>query len=325
MYRWWHYLEPSTYKKTLAISGADSRDASFVAPNVASTQTIHIILEVTDTGTPPLTRYQRVIVTVNPGPNPPARNPAPVIYDSPWIWLTNPQVRPKNVTDFVARYSRKSQTLHVVAGYEDRPANPGEFTYTWKQLSGPSTVTLCNRNGTASGDIVVANPGPPYDIDGKYTFSVTISDGTRSVSAPLTWVPWSSSGKPRINHGGLSLNATAASSSRINLTWSYRETDHVGFRITRRIGPVGEWTLVATVGKNVTSYADNGLSAGTTYYYRVQAIGPRHPSHPSNLASATTQGSPERSEKQPIRGQGHRPSRGPIEFSCANENKENPS
>ncbi len=49
-YRWWHYPEPSTYKKPLEISGANSRDASFVAPNVASTQTIHIILDVTDTG-----------------------------------------------------------------------------------------------------------------------------------------------------------------------------------------------------------------------------------------------------------------------------------
>lgn len=28
--------------------------------------TIHIILAVTDQGTPPLTRYQRVIITVNP-------------------------------------------------------------------------------------------------------------------------------------------------------------------------------------------------------------------------------------------------------------------
>ncbi len=282
MYRWWHYSEPSTYKKTLAISNAGSRDPSFVAPNVAVTQTIHIILEVTDTGTPPLTRYQRVIVTVNPGPNPPASNPDPVIYDAPWAWYWHPQPTGSTL---------KVMSLNVVAGYEDRPANPGEFTYTWEQVSGPSTVTFCNRNGTSNGDIVVADPGPPYDIDGKYTFSVTISDGTRSVSAPLTWVPWSSSGKPRIRHGGLSLNATAASSSQINLAWAYeKETDHVGFRITRRIGPVGEWTLVATVGKNVTSYADNGLSAGTTYYYRVQAIGPRHPSHPSNSVSATTQG-----------------------------------
>jgi len=36
------------------------------APVVDSVQTVHFILKVTDKGTPPLTRYKRVIVTVIP-------------------------------------------------------------------------------------------------------------------------------------------------------------------------------------------------------------------------------------------------------------------
>ena len=145
MYKWWHYPEPSTYKKTLAISNAGSRDAGFAAPDVASTQTIHIILEVTDTGTPPLTRYQRVIVTVNPGPNPPARSPAPVIYDAPLAWNTNRQVKPSGVRNYPLTMPGRFRSLNVVAGYEDRAANPGEFTYTWKQVSGPGTVSFGKR------------------------------------------------------------------------------------------------------------------------------------------------------------------------------------
>ena len=38
---------------------------SVVPPNAVPGQTIHMILEVTDDGTPALTRYQRVIVTVS--------------------------------------------------------------------------------------------------------------------------------------------------------------------------------------------------------------------------------------------------------------------
>ena len=64
-YHWWHYPEPSDYKTPLIIADATSRDCRFIAPNVTSTQTAHIILAVSDTGTPPLTRYQRVIVTIS--------------------------------------------------------------------------------------------------------------------------------------------------------------------------------------------------------------------------------------------------------------------
>jgi len=31
-------------------------------------ETMHIILRVTDKGTPPLSRYKRIIVTITPGP-----------------------------------------------------------------------------------------------------------------------------------------------------------------------------------------------------------------------------------------------------------------
>ncbi len=64
-YRWWQYEEADTYKETIEIRDADKQDASFTVPNNAGQgKTIHIICEVTDTGTPPLTRYQRVVVEI---------------------------------------------------------------------------------------------------------------------------------------------------------------------------------------------------------------------------------------------------------------------
>jgi hypothetical protein len=45
------------------IAGADLPKASFTVPDdTAKGQTVHIICEVTEIGTPPLTRYRRVIV-----------------------------------------------------------------------------------------------------------------------------------------------------------------------------------------------------------------------------------------------------------------------
>ncbi len=59
-YRWWQYREPST--TGVSLSNASSRIASFVAPSTSAT--IHVILEVKDNGTPPLTDYRRVVVRV---------------------------------------------------------------------------------------------------------------------------------------------------------------------------------------------------------------------------------------------------------------------
>jgi hypothetical protein len=64
-YQWWQYEEAGTYKGKVAIQNADKSSASFTVPTDATAgRTIHIILQVTDNGTPALTRYQRVIARV---------------------------------------------------------------------------------------------------------------------------------------------------------------------------------------------------------------------------------------------------------------------
>lgn len=66
-YRWWQYQEADTCDDTVTIQNADHQQAMLTIPtNVSEGKTIHVICEVTDTGMPALTRYQRVIVTVMP-------------------------------------------------------------------------------------------------------------------------------------------------------------------------------------------------------------------------------------------------------------------
>jgi hypothetical protein len=66
-FAWEVYPEPGSYRGPAPmVPDADSAKASFIAPDVKLAQTLHLIVSVTDTGTPPLTRYRRVIVTVKP-------------------------------------------------------------------------------------------------------------------------------------------------------------------------------------------------------------------------------------------------------------------
>jgi hypothetical protein len=64
---WFHYPEAGSYKKVINISGAEnSHGAYLVAPEVDKNETAHFILKVTDKGTPNLSRYKRVIMTIIP-------------------------------------------------------------------------------------------------------------------------------------------------------------------------------------------------------------------------------------------------------------------
>ena len=63
--RWWHF-KAGPYSGDVQIENATALIADVVVPADATAgQTIHIILEATDNGSLPLTRYQRVILTVS--------------------------------------------------------------------------------------------------------------------------------------------------------------------------------------------------------------------------------------------------------------------
>lgn len=67
-YLWFQYPEAGTYKGIVSLKpySPNLYDIPVTAPVVESPQTIHFILKVTDKGTPQLSRYKRVIVTVTP-------------------------------------------------------------------------------------------------------------------------------------------------------------------------------------------------------------------------------------------------------------------
>jgi hypothetical protein len=64
---WFHYPEAGTYKKLIKLdSPENSSNVYAVAPEVDKKETAHFILKVTDNGSPKLSRYKRVIVTILP-------------------------------------------------------------------------------------------------------------------------------------------------------------------------------------------------------------------------------------------------------------------
>lgn len=115
-----------------------------------------------------------------------------------------------------------------------------------------------------------------YNAGGNSAYSNTASATTQSGGG----------GSPPAAPSGLS--ATAVSSNQVNLAWTDNASTETGFSIERSTDGVN-FAQIATTGANTTSYPDTGLSAATTYHYRIRAFNGSGNSGYSNSASATTQ------------------------------------
>lgn len=64
---WFNYPEAGTLKEEVEVSQPGNTPAAWARlPDVDETKTAHFILRVTDKGSPPLSRYKRIIVTITP-------------------------------------------------------------------------------------------------------------------------------------------------------------------------------------------------------------------------------------------------------------------
>jgi hypothetical protein len=118
-----------------------------------------------------------------------------------------------------------------------------------------------------------------YNVGGDSVYSNTASaTTTAAITVPAT---------------PTNLMATGVSGSQINLAWTDNSSNEDGFKIERCQGPAcTNFVQIATVGAGITSYSSTGLTATTTYQYRVRAYNTGGDSAYSNTASATTSQAP---------------------------------
>jgi titin len=129
------------------------------------------------------------------------------------------------------------------------------------------------------------------DITGAQTLTLLVSDiGDGYTNDHADWAGAriiGDSTPPTAPSAPTGLLASATSTSAINLAWTDTASNESGFRVERSTDGVN-FTPIGTVGANVTTYLDNGLSSGTQYWYRMYATNSVGDSAASNIASATT-------------------------------------
>lgn len=85
-----------------------------------------------------------------------------------------------------------------------------------------------------------------------------------------------------------SLAATSLSPSQVSLSWTDNASNETGFKIERKTGPTGTYAQIGTTTFGTTTYQDSGLTASTTYFYRVRATNLAGDSTYSPETSVTT-------------------------------------
>jgi YVTN family beta-propeller protein len=180
------------------------------------------------------------------------------------------------------------------AAFQRRLATDGVSTHTAGALvTAPYWVRLVRSGNTLTG--YASADGVTWATAGSDTiaFPSTIYVGlavtahnsallcSSTLSGVVVRVPSAPPGAPT------GLSAAAASSTEIDLTWAPGSGTTAGYIVERSPNNT-TFTQIATVGGSTTSYSNAGLSANTTYYYRIKGTNGAGSSPYSTVASATT-------------------------------------
>ena len=158
------------------------------------------------------------------------------------------------------------------------------------------TPSSSNQVGTATGT-TFSNTG--LTASTTYFFKVEAVDaaGSSAASAQASATTSAGSSCTTVPSAPAGLTATAASSSGINLSWTAVTpptncsiSSYAVFRSTTSGFTPSSSNQIATVTSG-TTFSDTGLTASTTYYYKVEAVDAAGSSAASAQASATTSAS----------------------------------
>ena len=218
-------------------------------------------------------------------------------YGSPWnepvyqAWLKRTYIRYVNYVP---------PTPPVAPSNLAAAAPSFSVTLTWNDNSADETLFRVQRAPDVSGapgtwiDVVATAPNTVSYIDASASANTTYwyrvrAESNGGLSAYTVAVSVTTPPPPPPPSAPTTLQATAASGSRIDLSWTdvATETSYELERAPDVSGAPGTYAPLATLGANTTGFSDTGLLPSTGYWYRLRSVNPGG-SSAYVTASATT-------------------------------------
>ncbi|MCL2068176.1 MAG: fibronectin type III domain-containing protein [Treponema sp.] len=175
-------------------------------------------------------------------------------------------VAPAGLTATAVSASQINLGWSSVTGADGYRVERSADNSNWTEIAPSHTATTYQDTGLSAGTTYWYRVRA-YNAAGDSGYSTTVSAIT---------VPAAPTG----------LAATVASTTQINLSWN-GVTGAQGYQVERATASGGPWTTLAA-NNTTTTYSSTGLSAGTTYWYRVRAYNAAGDSGYSTTASAIT-------------------------------------
>ena len=148
--------------------------------------------------------------------------------------------------------------------------------------------TGCANSGWQSGTAYTATG---LAASTGYTFRVMARDQAGNETASSDSASATTDAPPPPPVAPSDLSAVGISETAISLSWTDNANTETAYRVERSPDGLNNFATIANLASNATGYTDTGLSAGTTYDYRVAAINDSGDSGFAN-ASGTTDAPP---------------------------------
>lgn len=179
-------------------------------------------------------------------------------------------------------YSNCASAKTGVSGSPNSPSNldavsvsSNKIDLSWKDNSADETgFKVYRKAGTGSWTLLTTTPAnvesysdttATGNTSTRYSYYIKACNGSGcSPQTNVAVIPYKPTG----------LTATPVSSSQINIKWIDKSNNETGFEIYRKSGvcsSANSWSKVKTIGPNVSSYSNTGLSSGETYSYKTRA------------------------------------------------------